>query len=77
MIKRRRFKKPITPRDRLTSFAKELRDEAAQLPTGPRTCSREPVARTQRRAWTTGPTRRDCGRRSKLPAHWHHSINTV
>ena len=35
MVKRRRFKQPITLQDRIVAWAKEVRAQAAALPPGP------------------------------------------
>jgi len=36
MFKRRRFKQQLTLQDRLAAWAKQLQDEAAKLPPGPK-----------------------------------------
>lgn len=67
MLRWRRFKQRISPKDRLASFAKEARKRAELM--APR-AEREDLLRTARQATprsiqTIGPTPRDCSRRNE------------
>jgi hypothetical protein len=54
-------------KERLASFAKEVREKALLYCRGRKntSCSREHVLPTRHRTWMTGPIRRACSSRSK------------